>query len=206
AQPGPPGDPNAQPPADPNAAASAPPPSETAPPTAPTPPVPPGLASLIADGKTVTIKGTVKGAKKAQVDFTQVKEQDGQKLPDVIEVIQITDGTFTVTAPATYDKDIWITAVVDSKGDGPTEDDWSGVAPAPVRLAGKDVIVEIPVGASNEWLKKMPWYQADIAKLGPKPPPKEGELPVGATPPPAPAGGTMVTAPEGAASPAPAPQ
>ena len=86
----PPGDPNApppgapgdaaSPPADPNVAQGNPPPADGPQPggSPPAPFKPAGLASLVKDGKSVTISGTVTGLKVAQIDVTAVKTVDGQ--------------------------------------------------------------------------------------------------------------------------------
>lgn len=179
---------------------------------------PPGFASLVTDGKTVTISGTVKGATKAQIDFTTITERDGQKFPSVIEVVQTTDGTFKVSAPASYAGEIWVTATVDAAGDGPTPDDKGGIAASAVQLNGKDVTVDVTISDDADWFKKLPWYVEPSAGMTPGAPPSaapaDGAAPAGGAPsagggaPPAgaaPAGGAPPAgaAPTGGAPPAP---
>jgi hypothetical protein len=155
------------------------------------------FASIIGDGPTVTISGTVKGAKVAQVDFTIAKEMDGHKMPELLQVVKVTDGTFSVKAPANYDQPIYISAVSDTNGDGLNPDDPSGCAAEPVKLAGKDVKLEISISADSSWVKKMPWYSADMAP--PQPVGAGGAAAPGGAPPAAPGG----AAPDGAAPAAP---
>jgi hypothetical protein len=143
------------------------------------------LAALAEGGATVKIRGTLKGGTKAQVDFTAVTETNGQKVPEILQIVQVTDGTFEVEAPATYDREIWVSASVDEKGDGITPDDPGGLAEKPVKLAGKDVTVEIKIG--KEWATKLPWSM--------------GEPPAGGMPP---GGAAVPPPPDAAATPAPA--
>ncbi len=120
---------------------------------------PAGFASLITDGKTVTITGKLIGAQTAQIDFTAIKEVEGTATPEVIEIVNATDGTFTVTAPATYDREIYVTAVSTQADKGPSPEDPGGMAAAPIKLAGVDVTVEVTVSKDPDWMKKLPWYR-----------------------------------------------
>lgn len=134
-------------------------PADGALPPGPTPPADlttRSLKSLAKGGATVKIRGTLKGATKAQVDFTAVTDLDGQKAPEILQIVQVTDGTFEVEAPATFDREIYITASADEKGDGISPDDPGGMA-APVQLTGSDVTVEITVGTDGVWMKSLPW-------------------------------------------------
>ncbi len=127
------------------------------------------LAALANGGPTVKIRGALKGATTAQVDFTAVGDQGGQKVPEILQIVQVTDGKFEVDAPATYEREIWVSATHDAKGDGITPDDPGGLAQAPVKLAGKDVTVEIEVGSSGAWMEKVPWANAGPPPAGPPP-------------------------------------
>lgn len=120
---------------------------------------PVGFASLIVDGKSVVIHGKLVGAKTAQVDFTAIKEVEGSATPEVIEIVNVTDGTFTVTAPATYEREIYVSAVAVKGTAGPTPDDPGGAAKDPIKLAGQDVNVEITLSTDPDWMKKLPWYR-----------------------------------------------
>jgi hypothetical protein len=124
---------------------------------------PPGFASLVKDGKTITISGVVTNATKAQVDFTIAKKERGQYMPFVVEVVQVTDGKFSVTAPATYDEPFYVSAVVDAKGDGPTPDDKGGMLAEPLKLEGKDVNITLAISDKEDWEDKVPWTRPDDA-------------------------------------------
>lgn len=125
----------------------------------------PGLASFITDGKSVTLSGTIVGAKEAQVDVTAVKEVDGQPTPEVLEIVRTTDGTFSIKAPATFDRTLYVTAVaVTDKAPSPT--DPGGVA-APVKLEGKDVKVEIVMGKDQAYAKGLPWWREPADDMNP---------------------------------------
>lgn len=133
---------------------------------------PPGLASLIQGGKSVSITGTLKGATTAHVDIAAAATS-GEPHPDVLEVIDVTNGTFTVKAPATYARDLYITAVVSSGAPSPTD---PGGMVGPITLAGKDVAVDITVSKDDAWRKKLPWYPPGGA---PPPPVTTGGSPAG---------------------------
>jgi len=171
-QPGAPG----QPPA---ADATAPPPGGT--PTAPL--APPGFASLITDGKTITIRGTVTPPSAVQVDFARVKMVDGKAQPEALDQVKATGGKFEVKAPATLDGEIWVTAMTADAKPGEAK---GGMAAAPIKLAGKDVSVEIKLESGIDWMKKTPWYE-DRGAPTPQPPP-DGPGTPGAVGGPAPAG------------------
>ncbi len=176
--------------------ATTPPPGGDAAALSSTPAVPAGFASLIGSGKTVTLSGTVKGQTAAQVDFTHLVERYGKQLPEVIDTVKVTDGTFSVSVPATYDKGIYVSAVVDKKGDGPSDDDLSGGSAKPIKLAGKDEKIEITVGSGDAWMKDLPWYDPSAPAVGPKD--AGGSLGVGPSGPPPEGGGTPPAVPEGA--------
>jgi hypothetical protein len=223
-----PQDPNA-PPADPNALPAdpnAPPPSGDAgaPPAGDAtvngnpggPAAPVGFTSLIKDGKKVKITGTLEGAQAARVEFVAVEVQGDKKFPQVIDTLQTGDGTFTVDAPAEYEKELWVTAFADLTGNGPTPDDLAGAATSAVKLAGKDVSVTVKLSTSPDWMKALPWSAGDDP--GGQPPNPEGrkptdggpgapagEAPAGGPPPggAAPAGGAPGAPPAGGAPGAP---
>lgn len=187
--------------------ASAPPPGGT--PTAPL--APPGFASLITDGKTITIRGTVTPASAVQVDFARVKMVDGKAQPEALDQVKATGGKFEVKAPATLDGEIWVTAMTADAKPGEAK---GGMAAAPIKLAGKDVSVEIKLESGIDWMKKTPWYE-DRGAPTPQPPPDGPGAPgaaggpapagaAGAAPPGGPAGGVAPGAPTPASS-APAP-
>lgn len=175
-----------------------------------TPAEPAGFASLIAGGKSVTLSGTVKGQTVAQVEFAHLVERQGQKVPEVVEVVKITDGKFSVQVPATYEPGIFVSAVVDKKGDGPSPDDLTGGNTKPVKLAGKDETIEITVATGNAWMKDLPWTDPTAPDPGGREAPGGGAMGVGPagpppaggrTPPPPPEGGTPAAPPSGATPP-----
>jgi hypothetical protein len=127
---------------------------------------PPGFASLIKDGKTITIKGVITNATRAQVDFTLAKKDHDRVTPSVVEVIKTTDGTFSVTAPASYPDPFYVSAMVDAKGDGPTPDDEGTMLPEPIVLAGKDIDLTLEIGANKDWETKVPWTRPSGSAAG----------------------------------------
>jgi hypothetical protein len=162
---------------------------------------PPGFASLIKDGKTITINGTIVGADKAQVDFTLSRKEHGQHMPFVVEIIQVTNGKFQVTAPAEYAEPFYVSAVVDAKGDGPTPDDKGGLLAEPLTLNQEDLNIEITITDSSSWQKKLPWFRGEaLPPSGAQPmapaqnPNEKPPLPEGAA---APEGGPAAGTPPG---------
>lgn len=141
----------------------------------------PGFASLIQGGPTVTISGTLIGASDAQVDFTRGKEKDGRMVPEPIEILKVTGGRFKIDAPATLYGEFWVTAMTLAVDGTPFGK--AGVAAAPIRLEGKDVSLTISLSDSLDWMKVLPWHQADMPKPGAPLDPGAGALP---TPPNAP--------------------
>ncbi len=142
----------------------------------------PGFASLIQGGPTVTISGTLVGAKDAQVDFTRVKEKDGRKLPEPLEILKVTDGKFKLEAPAILSGEIWVTAMTTGPDGGLGGK--AGVATAPIRLEGKDVSVTIQLGDGPDWMAVLPWHEANMPLAGAALDPAAGALPTPPNPPP----------------------
>lgn len=165
--------------------------------SAPTPPA--GLASLIKDGKKVTIHGKLVGAKAAQVDIQTTRESGPGTEPELLEIIKVTDGTFTVEAPATFNRPLYITAM-EFDGKEPLRDGLAG-ASAAVKLEGKDVNVEIKLSKGPDWIKKLPWGDSARRPAGEAPaPPPDGQGGAPGTPPP---GGAPGGPPPGGAPGAP---
>ena len=157
---GPPADGTAPPPAD--GAASPPgdgsvpagPPTEG--PEMPMAFAPAGLASLATDGKTITLSGTITGAKEAQVDFVRLIDKKGDKAPEVLEVVRTADGTFSVKAPATLATPIYVVVNVDKKGDGIGPGDTIGFTEVS-KIEGKDIALSLDVSAGVSVEAKLPW-------------------------------------------------
>lgn len=134
-------------------------------PPAPASSVVPGFASLITDGKSITLSGTLKGAKKAQIDFVMVNDQGGVMSPSVVEIAQTTDGTFSVKAPASLSKPLYVIVNVDKAGDGPSPGD--AIAFTEVsKIEGKDITLSIDATGTTGIESKLPWAgQAPPAPL-----------------------------------------
>ncbi|MES2644144.1 MAG: hypothetical protein V4850_31955 [Myxococcota bacterium] len=154
----------------------------------------PGLASFITDGKSVTLSGTVVGAKEVQIDVTAVREVDGQPTPEVLEIVRTTDGTFSIKAPATFDRTLYVSAIAVTDKQ-PSPSDPGGVA-APVKLEGKDVKVEIVVGKDPAYARSLPWWREPGDDMAP---------PSGGTPGGTPGGPPIAAPADGAAPPVAAP-
>jgi len=133
------------------------------------PPVPgEGFAKLIAAGQeTVTIHGSLQGQTEAIVDFVVDGEGSG---PQVIHTELVEGGAFELTAPATYEHEIYVAALIDAEGDGPSPDDQEGFGLKPFRLDGSDVTLVVT-------FDERPGWADDIFK------PLEGGLPPGQAPP-----------------------
>jgi hypothetical protein len=122
----------------------------------------PGFASVIKDNKTITIRGSLKGASKGQVEFTVARKDKDGYIPFPLEIVQVTDGRFEITAPAGYQEPIYVSAIVDTKGDGPTPDDKGGMLPEPITIGDADLDIAIDiVDTPPEARKKLPWYRGD---------------------------------------------
>jgi hypothetical protein len=180
ATPSPPGAPGG-----PDAGSTAPPPgggNDGAEIGAPSPPkAPVGFASLIKGGKSVTISGKISGAKSVQIDFTATSTINGEIAPDIIQIETSPDGKFSVQAPATYDRDIYIVALAPATAGKPGPDDPGGVY-GPIKLEGKNVSVEMTLSKDAEWRKEMPWYRPGDG--GPAEPPSAAPEGGEAGPPP----------------------
>lgn len=136
----------------------------------------PGLASLIKGGKSIAVSGTIKGATKAFVDFAEVKEVDGAKVPSLIQQVAVTDGTFKVDAPANFAGELYLIATVDADGNGPSPNDQMAVKA--LKLGAEPVTLELtPVDAAVA-TKGLPWSTG--AGAAPPPPANTGAAPAAA--------------------------
>ncbi len=150
------------------------------------------LSSIIT-GKTIKLTGKIEGADTVQISVL-APGPTPQDMPAFLAMLSVTDGKFKLELPETYDKALYFTAVSDVTGDGPSDDDLSGVSD-PVKPAGKDLAITIKLSKDKSWTKKMPWQAPDQADMGAAPPPgptnppKEGEAaPAGEAPGAPPAG------------------
>lgn len=117
---------------------------------------PAGLASLATDGKTITLSGTVTGAKEAQIDFVRLADKMGEKAPEVLEVVRTADGTFSVKAPATFATPIYVVVNVDKNGDGIGPGDTVGFTEV-TKIEGKDIALTLDVSAGVSVEATLPW-------------------------------------------------
>ncbi len=149
-----------------------------------TPPPDPGVgfSKLIeSDAQTVSITGTLVDQTSAIVDFVVAGEDSGAG-PQVIHTELVTDGSFTVVAPDKFDHPIYVAALIDEEGDGPSPDDQEGFAAEPFELSGADVVIEVRFDSRPDWADEV--FQAPEGGAPPvlMPPSGEGEAP----PPPPP--------------------
>ncbi len=156
----PPADGTAMPPLD----GSPPPPNDPS-----AKPTPPGMSSLIVDGKTVTVSGKLVGHKTGQIDIQTVRKDGAVTEPVLLEIVKVTDGTFSFKAPATFDRPLYLTAIV-QVGATPSPQDLGG-ASDPIKLEGKDVAVELTLSKDPAWLKKLPWGSMADQAIGSAPKP-----------------------------------
>ena len=127
---------------------------DTAPPLADTPPpiqdtgggALPSFDTLISDGPTVTVSGVVNGADAGQLDFLAAPEKGSDAGAVVVHVDRFADGKFSVTAPATFERPLYLSAIVTPEGEPPSPSHPTGGTPEPIQLNGLDVVVAITIG------------------------------------------------------------
>jgi hypothetical protein len=103
-----------------------------------------------ADGASITISGTVRGAATGQLDFTAIQEIDGMKQPVLLHVERFENGTFSVKAPAEYDHPVVVMAMEMEEGSHPDQDTPSGGYKTPIKLEGQDLQLAITIGEHND--------------------------------------------------------
>lgn len=112
----------------------------------------PTFETIIGDGPTVTVRGTVEGASTGQVDFMRITA-DG---PEIVHVAPLVGGKFTVTAPATFAGEIWVNAIAFPEGGQPTPEAPNGGLEQPITLAGEDIELSITIGDYDLMADKFP--------------------------------------------------
>ncbi len=111
-----------------------------------------GFSKLMREGQaSVTINGTVEGASDVMVDFHILTTTGDTQAPQVIHTELIKGNTFAITAPATHGQEIYVSALKDVTGNGPTPDDEEGFAALPIKLEGSDIAVTIKFGDRPGW-------------------------------------------------------
>lgn len=111
---------------------------------------PPSFKDIIS-GDTITIKVTVKGGTKGQIDFMTMGEG-----PTALHVEPFEgQGPVEVTAPANFDQDVYISAMNYANGSSIGAGDPSGSSKEAVKLGAKDVAVSIEIGENGDWFKPM---------------------------------------------------
>lgn len=107
---------------------------------------PPSFKDIIS-GDTITIKVKVKGGTKGQIDFMTIGEG-----PTALHVEPFEgQGPFEITAPASYDSDVYVAAINFSNGSTISPDDPVGTSFGSIKLAGKPVEVNIEIGKTDDW-------------------------------------------------------
>jgi hypothetical protein len=109
---------------------------------------PPSFKDIIS-GDTLTITVNVTGGTKGQIDFMTMGEG-----PTALHVESFEgQGPFEITAPASYDQDVYVAAMNYANGSSIGVDDPLGAAQKPIKLSGKDVTVALEIGKSADWFK-----------------------------------------------------
>ncbi|GEM_PF-3476969 len=121
------------------------------------PPVPgEGFSKLMREGQaTVTISGTIEGQTDVMVDFHIMTTTGDHTDPKVIHTELVKGATFEIKAPPTHAQEIYVSALKDKTGDGPTPDDEEGFAALPIKLDGSDVAVTIKFGERPSWVDEV---------------------------------------------------
>jgi hypothetical protein len=115
-----------------------------------------GFGEMINEGQaTVTISGTIEGASDVMVDFLIVTTSGETSAPQVIHTELVTGTSFSITAPATHGQEIYVSALKDKTGNGPSPDDEEGFAAEPIKLDGSDLAVTIQFGTRPAWADKV---------------------------------------------------
>ena len=151
-------------------------------------------------GDAITLKVTVKGGTKGQIDFMQLGDP-----PTALHVEAYDgEGPFEIRAPAKLDGDVYVVAMNYANGTtvGPKDD--VGTLKKPIELEGKDLSLEIKIGDEASWFERPTDAQPAPTNLpggggpgaggpggGATPPPEGGATPPpgGGTPPDGGAGG-----------------
>lgn len=116
---------------------------------------PPGDLSAIITGEKIKLSGKVEGAQAAYISVL-APGATPQDMPTFLAMFSVTDGKFAIDLPHTYDKPLYLTAVSDLTGDGPSDDDLSGVSD-PIKPAGKDLSITVKLSTDRRWSARMPW-------------------------------------------------
>lgn len=112
-----------------------------------------GFSQLMREGQAeITITGTVEGKTDVMVEFVVLTTTGDHSSPEVIHTEQVKGGTFSITAPATHGQEIYVSALKDLTGNGPTPDDAEGYAALPIKLDGSDITVAIKFDGRPSWV------------------------------------------------------
>ena len=103
----------------------------------------------IISGDTITIKVTVKGGTKGQIDFMTMGEG-----PTALHVEPFEgQDPVEVTAPANYDQEVYISAMNYANGSSIGAGDPSGSSKKALKLGAEDVSVTIKIGENGDWFE-----------------------------------------------------
>jgi len=123
-----------------------------------TEPPPPGegFSKLMREGQAeITISGTIEGQSDVMVDFHILSTTGDHSAPQVIHTELVKGNTFSISAPATHGQEIYVSALKDMTGDGPTPDDAEGFAALPIKLEGSDIAVAIQFDSRPSWVDEV---------------------------------------------------
>lgn len=162
----------------------------------------PRAFSELTDGQpTIRLEGKVEGMTGGQVEFTVVETREEGARPRVLHLERVTDGTFSVLAPASYPEPIYVIATAFDADGKPIPGQAAAANLAePIRLEGADQVIELKLGVTPP-LPFLGSGEPGSAEPGfvPWGGPAIGAPPTGEAPPPAapvPDGSAAPTAPE----------
>ena len=149
----------------------------------------PTFTALIDSGvQTITVKGSVPGVNKGQVDVQIAHKINDWTVPRIVHQGKVVNGSFSFKAPKEFTQPVYLVVVNDQNGNGPDPSDKMVYYPDTVTLGVSDVSLEFSASAEPAWVKEVfsqlpdPEKAPSLIKDGE--PPEAGNLPVPSNPPP----------------------
>jgi hypothetical protein len=149
----------------------------------------PTFSALIDSGvQTITVKGSVPGVNKGQVDVQIAHKINDWTVPRIVHQGKVVNGSFSFQAPKEFTQPVYLVVVNDQNGNGPDPSDKMVYYPDTVTLGVSDVSLEFSATAEPAWVKEVfsqlpdPEKAPNLIKDGD--PPGASDLPVPSNPPP----------------------
>ncbi len=112
---------------------------------------PPTFADLTEDGAdTVTINVTVTGASEGVLDFHAFSGSGAERMPRMVAQEPFKGGKATITAPANFEFELYLAAMVGDLGDEGNDDEpIRGDAMQPINIGTEDLTIAIKMGVTR---------------------------------------------------------